>query len=108
MLPWRRHDGSPGRTDADYRVPPDPRIGAVRSAETNRTHAGWIADERLAARMAVAGFVALMLAAVIGAAVVIVTGPFDAPPWTTPDGVAHLVLAGAAALAAGLACGLAP
>jgi hypothetical protein len=39
--PWPRHDKSPGEPDDDYLVPPDPAIGRVVSAQTNRKQHGW-------------------------------------------------------------------
>jgi hypothetical protein len=39
--PWPRHDKTPGQPDDDYLVPPDPAIGRVVSAQTNRTQSGW-------------------------------------------------------------------
>lgn len=39
--PWPRHDKTPGEPDDDYLVPPDPAIGAVISAQTNRKQHGW-------------------------------------------------------------------
>jgi hypothetical protein len=38
-----RHGGVPGHRDVDYLVAPDPAIGRVLSAESNRTKRGWTA-----------------------------------------------------------------
>lgn len=60
--PWPRHDKSPGEPDDDYLVPPDPAIGRVVSAQTNRKQHGWYPiDRTLRGQMIVAGILGFIL-----------------------------------------------
>ncbi len=57
--PWPRHDRTP---DDDYLVPPDPRIGQVVSAQTNRTSSGWYPlDSTLEGQRVAAGIVGFLI-----------------------------------------------
>ncbi len=60
--PWPRHDKTPGEPDDDYLVPPDPAIGAVISAQTNRKRNGWYKiDGSLRGQMIALGIVGFLV-----------------------------------------------
>ena len=60
--PWPRHDKSPGEPDDDYLVPPDPAIGPVVSAQTNRKQHGWYKiDGALRSQMILGGVLGFLL-----------------------------------------------
>jgi hypothetical protein len=64
--PWPRYDRTPGERDDDYLVPPDPRIGQVVSAQTNRTSAGWYAiDTTLKGQRLAAGILGFILGGIL-------------------------------------------
>ena len=83
ILRWSRHDGSPGLDDADYLVAPDPAIGPVVSAETNRRRGGWMADDR-ALRSTILTF-AVFGAALAAAPAVYAYVARARAPWTPAD-----------------------
>jgi hypothetical protein len=68
--PWPRHDRTPGERDDDYLVPPDPRIGQVVSAQTNRKSAGWYPmDSTLRGQRNAAGVLGFIIGGLLSAGV---------------------------------------
>lgn len=64
--PWPRHDKTPGEPDDDYLVPPEPSIGAVVSAQTNRKRDGWYKiDGALRGQMIVGGILGFVLGGLV-------------------------------------------
>jgi len=94
--PWPRHDKSPGEPDDDYLVPPDPAIGNVVSAQTNRKHHGWYKiDRTVRGQMIAGGVLGFLIGGLIAAAIGGVIGDqirphyYYDPYYGTPMGVDH-------------------
>lgn len=64
---WKRHGGFPGSDQDDFMVSPDPSIGEIVSADTNRTRSGWhpLTPAQRTARFLLA-FVGLVLGGLFG------------------------------------------
>jgi hypothetical protein len=90
--PHSRHDGSPAVAGAVYPEPPDPGIGTVRSAESNRSAAGFLPMDR-SYRTRVYEFGALgFLAGWLGLALVQGGAHASPLPWSSDLDVGQKVL----------------
>jgi|GEM_PF-6023149 len=100
---WPRHDGTPPAPGADFLVPPDPGIGLVRSAETNRTATGFLPMDAVFRKTRVEfGLVGLLLG--WSAAAALRGGEARAVlPWSSVLTLGEKSIVLAAAIVAGLA-----